>query len=1074
MNYEITRKHAFEHKISVHCVSSSIVGIDAQCEYTFTSLMPINSHNANTSSLYFEGNSKEALKKPTNGSDTPKERKRKNNGEEISQSKEKKKRDNALAEKIKLLKESFGRTSTVLKKDLQKTEEMTRNALNNLVYPDHPESYSKAIDMNTISINDEVNFDETHVDVNFPDNDDDILDDAKIDSILSEIETEITKTNSTPKGHSEKRGEFNQKYPSEKHSAMNKINSTAKQNINMRNRANKPGSNKCNYKFLDLLEKNMDLSDDDVIPVKETGFSDAIKQQVEKYIQSSCLAPPAIDLTMTNLYQEPESTRSIVPTVNSTNKTIYDVESNNAVYSYTDFKQPLSMNMSTSTLTVPAETKSPITKIINDELFKNNIENSNTNLNNDNITLSNNIHCTNKPENINKHNDSDCIHEELPEVDVIGHNTKQVSAHVSDISRDTEKYENKAICSITSAERNDNNLSFSNTQPHHSKHCDNNITDVALEIFTEKESPNTDITISNDTEKTCITSTNNETILKLHNDNKNTNSQHGQLHPSHLSPTSVSDELSMLDKINEICLWNQHVKDIDFKQIKSSVAHNGNEKQIPNVSAIGTVFNSSNNDEAKDLGQSLCKQNYTTSNQNEQNNSQFTKNKHKEYENKYTFSAEKVDVQTKYTKDHKIRVIRTLKVDLDVREIVSDYKTESKLSNKTQEVISNKCVKEKPSVTYIDQETFNSLTHNHTEMDNSKESPENNLIADINKNREKTNMIESIQNDDKNESKDSTNELSVKADETSMVQDNAVVMDNTKLDASKPTSNIEEPNKENGISTILQKFGNIIRNKKNEATSSPRIFASTMSNNVQQSTFKPKRPFRITKIQTIDAPIPIIYENKPKPATPSQVGNVVSINANRIEKALEVENQQTLEKIPKTPEKLPYLDLTPCQSPETLLESSLEITEDDFKIDQSMLNPKTLLQNMGTEDITLDIIPPPPEFCNNDIDYSPVNDDFEQLSFSENLNQTLEERLNRSENEQVFPNTANFTPSDEIETWTLDCDDELESSYSAPTQSFTAIRRKLFENYNKHSLNINGTTTKRLSQFKYNRKTTFK
>lgn len=275
-------------------------------------------------------------------------------------------------------------------------------------------------------------------------------------------------------------------------------------------------------------------------------------------------------------------------------------------------------------------------------------------------------------------------------------------------------------------------------------------------------------------------------------------------------------------------------------------------------------------------------------------------------------------------------------------------------------------------------------------------------------------------------------------------------------------------------------------------------------NNSKQATFKPNRPFKITEIQNLNVPLPTFIENvKPTPTFVSKAGNIQSSIANRTEipqKLTEIHNppekpHEHLELTPcPSPEHLlkksleiseddfkldqSILKSSPCPSPEQLLKKSFEISEDDFKIDQSMLNPKTLLLNMGKDDTALDIIPPPPEFCNDDINYSPeidVNEDLKSSSYFEELNQTFEERHNTSVFENVFPDTSNLTPSKEIETWNLDRDNEFDNSlnYTTPAQSYTVLRRKMFQNYK--SQDTDGSERQgRLSQFKFKGKNKLK
>lgn len=261
-------------------------------------------------------------------------------------------------------------------------------------------------------------------------------------------------------------------------------------------------------------------------------------------------------------------------------------------------------------------------------------------------------------------------------------------------------------------------------------------------------------------------------------------------------------------------------------------------------------------------------------------------------------------------------------------------------------------------------------------------------------------------------------------------------------------------------------------NFNNDVKNSPSLPASKV-NNIQQAPVKPSRPFKITEIENLKVPLPFFSENvNPTPSNEPHAGNVQFIITNH------TETPQTTREIQNSPEKpLEYVELTPCQSPEQMLEQSFDITEADFKIDQSMFNPKTLLQNMGKDDMILDIIPPPPEFCNDEMSCSLKIDNNQNLnspSDFEDINHTMEEIHNTSVFEDVFPDT-NLTPSKEIETWIMDRDNDINDSlkYTNPTQSYTVMRRKMFQNYK--AQDTDSTTRQgRLSQFKFKCKNKFK
>lgn len=178
-----------------------------------------------------------------------------------------------------------------------------------------------------------------------------------------------------------------------------------------------------------------------------------------------------------------------------------------------------------------------------------------------------------------------------------------------------------------------------------------------------------------------------------------------------------------------------------------------------------------------------------------------------------------------------------------------------------------------------------------------------------------------------------------------------------------------------------------------------------------------------------------------------------------------------------------YAVLTPCQSPLPPLEHTLEVSEDDFTIDQSLFNPQTLLQSLRNEGD--EIIPPPPGFDN--YSYSPettmdlkLNTDLStQLNYSESTqSQTFDGNvLERSIFEDNSQYDVDLHPTKEVETWILNRDDEYQYPHSlsqAPTmQSYTAVRKK--ENYqNYFNGNSKNVGRERLHAFKFNRKSKLK
>ncbi|XP_052747667.1 probable ATP-dependent DNA helicase HFM1 [Galleria mellonella] len=295
ITYHITRKHNYEHKIIVNCISSNFVGIDAQCEYVFKDLehtrpnilMQIN-ENVDT---------KQTMQKDIPATDSFRQRKRKNNNIDITLSKEKKKREEIFAQRMSTLKESFEKTSKEVKDNLRKSGEISKNLLNELVYSNRNELESEITPPSNLY---ESNITEISMDVEQQDNEVSILenelqqighnefsDNHEIDNILNKIESEISKVKT-----------LNNKTSTSVCTQKNIIKSSRYNNrsiINKHNKANSKCSNikkiestnQTNYAFIDLLEKQLYLTNDNEHEdhSRDTKFSDTIKLQLDDYLQ---------------------------------------------------------------------------------------------------------------------------------------------------------------------------------------------------------------------------------------------------------------------------------------------------------------------------------------------------------------------------------------------------------------------------------------------------------------------------------------------------------------------------------------------------------------------------------------------------------------------------------------------------------------------------------------------------------------------------------------------------------------------------------------------------------------------
>ncbi|KAJ8721973.1 hypothetical protein PYW08_004375 [Mythimna loreyi] len=293
ITHEAIRKHSFEHKIFAHCVSSSVVGIDVQSEYMFNDLEPfLRGLEPGPPVLTNAMPSKRTAERQTCITDTFKERKRKVNPDAIEKSKEKKKRENGILENFKYLKQSFETASKNVNK-MQKQNEGNFNKDTNTCLSSKTINNTNAININSIKEKENIISDQN---ICFEEIDnDEFIDDEKIDSILNEIENEMGKNKiSIDKAVPL----YNNPYSSEKYlnvpnSFSTKLtvqNSTTKPNSKQKlniPRKSKPKTAKSNYTFIELLERNLSLSDDEEkaeAPQNNNGFSDTIKCQIQKYL----------------------------------------------------------------------------------------------------------------------------------------------------------------------------------------------------------------------------------------------------------------------------------------------------------------------------------------------------------------------------------------------------------------------------------------------------------------------------------------------------------------------------------------------------------------------------------------------------------------------------------------------------------------------------------------------------------------------------------------------------------------------------------------------------------------------
>lgn len=226
---------------------------------------------------------------------------------------------------------------------------------------------------------------------------------------------------------------------------------------------------------------------------------------------------------------------------------------------------------------------------------------------------------------------------------------------------------------------------------------------------------------------------------------------------------------------------------------------------------------------------------------------------------------------------------------------------------------------------------------------------------------------------------------------------------------------------------------------------------------------KVKRPYKISDIHNLDISLPKTFiveaSRTPKPTSDAILTRIRAMDQNNVIISKEINKIEDSKMIQSSDiEETLHEDMPDCHSPvQEMLEPST-----DFNIDQSMFNPKTLLQCFSKQDPDL-IITPPAEFCDSSASiYSPIQskdnydyhhldntgtyDDIDEPPYEcvNYLNPTTEAFLehDRSIFEENIQQNNILTPTKEIETWTLSQDDSQHNPYlqCSGLKSYTIMR----------------------------------
>lgn len=274
------------------------MGIDVQTEYSFNDLEPFLRAPASTTTPTNSIQTKKTAERQTCITDTFKERKRKINPDAIEKSKEKRKRENAIIENFKYLKQSFETASKNINQSIHQQSRQNKELSN---------KNADACSLSNNKISNAPNSIETNSIQNicYEDMDsDDFIDEGKIDSILNEIENEMTKSKtSLNNAKPNTNAYFREKTlcgqnPLSTKSIGGRLENMCSENSITKSRSSnyktstaprklKAKTPKSNYTFIELLERKLSISDEEdktEVPPKDNGFSDTIKNQIQKYL----------------------------------------------------------------------------------------------------------------------------------------------------------------------------------------------------------------------------------------------------------------------------------------------------------------------------------------------------------------------------------------------------------------------------------------------------------------------------------------------------------------------------------------------------------------------------------------------------------------------------------------------------------------------------------------------------------------------------------------------------------------------------------------------------------------------
>ncbi|CAG9786615.1 unnamed protein product [Diatraea saccharalis] len=938
-----------------------------------------------------------------------KERKRKNYSDELIESKEKKKRESAKAEKYRLLKESYEKTPKEI--EYEEKSKILHNTPDKIVTTNVPNL------VNRISVNEDTYnepFDDlTYLESNIKDFDTESVENKKIDSILNEIENEMKFINQ---------------------GALRGVKKGTSSRNNKQTTMN-PYKNKQGHNFIDLLEKNIEFSEDDEMQEKENGFSEAIKKQVDKYLQSR-YDPVVSDPLLADIVNEhdfetsqsPESklkshdkstergnVENIIDTINpvTENQTVTNIS---AAVNKNNVEE-LVCNKAVTEKTAEKVLDEIHTEQLTNEKFLNRQEEQYSR-----VELNNNQQgkfvSHNKKIQLTQNNNSNYLA-------LLEGKNYSTSYNIDDNYNETEEYKRANVTDDTIKSKNNKNDHEANN--HHNILLKAAITNDVDEIKYDK---------ANSLQSSPLSK-----ISKYEHNAHFSSSSHNQPRKKQENKYKFSTEKidirSKFSNENEI-----HI--IRKLRIDIGITETILENKVP--SDCSAPLNQENvYEKNKVKNKSLIPIEY---NANREQLNDFEQDKNN-------------DVQERNIINENVENIQYYKHDT-ITDNIKTNKKETAMDGKTTVDYNklNNCMNTNTNIERV----INKYSKAHLNQENAYENNKPLIPIDYNA------SVYDINNG--THGRNITNENNFKNTENN-IHDN--ITDNSKtikeervMDGITTNNNNNEPNNsmntKTNIESVLKKYSKVFSNRyKNVRTPSVQNL-----NYKQSKPMKPNKPFKITDIQNLNIQLDNLCDSPKSTNTiaKSEIDKLTITNKNTLEVKKEKPNQLfTMTEIenrnvPKNNfyESLKSTSYTtigeiekeeiqdriaakPFEEDEfeedTINDNilSLQCTtlnevddlKEEFDVDHAMLNPKTLLKCYDRNDYyNTDIIPPPPEFSDNT--YSPKLDDYlANNCFQENLlhikSDCIGPQHDFSKNELNEHKTDSMYK--ETETWTLDNDDDV-------------------------------------------------